>query len=157
MTDKVVYLGKLDEYGHVRPQHVHSFKRLTGTLRDATVTTVTGANRGIGFGLVKSLADRPDAVVFAGVRDVSKTDDLRKIGDNVHPVTINAGNAEDNKAAVETMRNVAGGVDVVIANAGAHRKLVRLQMWMCRRGSSASHRQVSRRTTRGFWRFLSAP
>ncbi|KAJ7644547.1 hypothetical protein FB45DRAFT_1116087 [Roridomyces roridus] len=54
------------------------------------VHLVTGANRGIGYGLVNVLATRPNAVVFAA----------------------------NNEAAVAEIKTEVGQLDVVIANAG---------------------------------------
>ncbi|KAM0754912.1 NAD(P)-binding protein [Meredithblackwellia eburnea MCA 4105] len=86
-----------------------------------TVYLVSGANRGIGFGLVSTLAQRPNAVVFAGARDVSKADALNALAkekSNVHVVKLTSGDAEDNKAAVAEIQKIAGQLDVVVANAG---------------------------------------
>ncbi|KAF7326027.1 NAD(P)-binding protein [Mycena kentingensis (nom. inval.)] len=83
------------------------------------VYLVTGANRGIGFGLVKELATRPNAIVFAGARNPG-AEALVKLSaahKNVHPVKLTLCDEEDNKAAVAEIEKKAGRLDVVIANA----------------------------------------
>ncbi|KAM0748078.1 NAD(P)-binding protein [Meredithblackwellia eburnea MCA 4105] len=86
-----------------------------------TVYLISGANRGIGFGLATTLATRPNVVVFAGTRDPANSTALQKLAkekENVHVVKLTSGDEKDNKAAVEEIEKVAGQLDVVIANAG---------------------------------------
>ncbi|KAL1695212.1 hypothetical protein GGG16DRAFT_45414 [Schizophyllum commune] len=87
-----------------------------------TVYLVTGANRGIGLAIVTALAARPDAVVFAGARDLARADKLHALA-NAHPgriyvTKVVSADKENNKAAIEEIKRVAGRLDVVIANAG---------------------------------------
>jgi len=88
----------------------------------STVYVVSGANRGIGFGLVEAFASRPNSVVFAGVRNLSKVERLKvlssQVPGQVHIIELSSGGVEDNKAAAEVIERVAGHIDVVIANAG---------------------------------------
>ncbi|KAF7325989.1 NAD(P)-binding protein [Mycena kentingensis (nom. inval.)] len=85
-----------------------------------TVYLVTGANRGIGLGLVKELATRPNVIVFAGARNPAAESlvELSATHKNVHPVKITLADEEDNKAAIATIEKEVGRLDVVIANAG---------------------------------------
>ncbi|EJU05862.1 NADP-binding protein [Dacryopinax primogenitus] len=87
-----------------------------------TVYLVSGANRGIGLGLVTSLVARPDVVVFAGCRNPAGASDLTtlasKYPSKLHIVKLTSCDEVDNKAAVEEIRNVVGRLDVVISNAG---------------------------------------
>jgi len=87
-----------------------------------TVYLVSGANRGIGLGLVTSLATRPDVVVFAGARNPAAANDLKaletKYPGKVHTVKLTSANRTDNVAAIEEIKRVTGKLDVVIANAG---------------------------------------
>ncbi|KAL1679595.1 hypothetical protein EV122DRAFT_209541 [Schizophyllum commune] len=87
-----------------------------------TVYLVTGANRGIGFAIVTALAARPDRVVFAGARDLSRADSLHALAnahpERVHVIKVVSADKEDNKTAIEEIKRVAGRLDVVIANAG---------------------------------------
>jgi NAD(P)-dependent dehydrogenase (short-subunit alcohol dehydrogenase family) len=82
---------------------------------------ISGANRGIGLALVKIVASRPNTVVFAGARTPDKAVQLNEFAEthpNVHTVKLESTSAEDAKAAAKLVEAVAGGLDVVIANAG---------------------------------------
>ncbi|GAA6039165.1 hypothetical protein JCM8097_000446 [Rhodosporidiobolus ruineniae] len=86
-----------------------------------TVYFVTGANRGIGFGLVSKLAERPDVLIFATARQPEKATELNKLAEekgNVVVVKLKVDSEEDAKAAAKVVEEKAGKVDVVIANAG---------------------------------------
>ncbi|EJU05884.1 NADP-binding protein [Dacryopinax primogenitus] len=87
-----------------------------------TVYLVSGTNRGIGLALVTQLATLPETIVFAGTRDPASAKDLHalqsKYPDKVHIVKLTSANKEDNAAAVANIEEVAGRLDVVIANAG---------------------------------------
>ncbi|KAK7059776.1 NAD(P)-binding protein [Favolaschia claudopus] len=85
----------------------------------AIVYLVTGANRGIGFGLVAALAARPNTIVFAGARDPSAQalGDLAAKHTNLHPIKLTSADKADNDAAVAQIEKVAGRLDVIIANA----------------------------------------
>ncbi|EJU05874.1 NADP-binding protein [Dacryopinax primogenitus] len=87
-----------------------------------TVYLVSGANRGIGFGIVKSLLDRPDVIVFAGVRKPAGASDLLSLQSNhsekLHILPLTSAYRSDNLAAVSEIQRIAGKLDVVIANAG---------------------------------------
>jgi NAD(P)-dependent dehydrogenase (short-subunit alcohol dehydrogenase family) len=73
---------------------------------------VTGANRGIGFAIVKALLNKGVSKVYAGARDPMKLPDF---GDaRVVPITLDITNKEQVAAAAKT----AGDVDVLINNAG---------------------------------------
>ncbi|BGP43466.1 hypothetical protein JCM10449v2_007501 [Rhodotorula kratochvilovae] len=86
----------------------------------STVYLVTGANRGLGLGLVTALAQRSDALVFATARDPSRADALHALAKETGRVIVlqlEATSAEDARAAAEVVKEKAGRVDVVIANA----------------------------------------
>jgi len=86
-----------------------------------TVYLITGANRGIGFGLTEVLAKRPETVVFAGVRDPASATalkDLSKKYPNVHILKLTSGSVEDNQDAAKEIERISGQLDIVIANAG---------------------------------------
>ncbi|KZO92386.1 NAD(P)-binding protein [Calocera viscosa TUFC12733] len=86
------------------------------------VYLISGANRGIGLGIVAQLAVRENTVVFAGARNPSAATDLQalesKYPGKVHIVKLTSTDEADNKAAVAKIKKVAGRLDVVIANAG---------------------------------------
>ncbi|KAJ7644539.1 hypothetical protein FB45DRAFT_975958 [Roridomyces roridus] len=85
-----------------------------------TVYLVSGANRGIGLGLVTALASRPNTIVFAGARDpaAQSLKDLSAKHPNVHGVKLTMGDKAGNEAAVAEIKRIAGQLDVIIANAG---------------------------------------
>ncbi|KAF7325985.1 NAD(P)-binding protein [Mycena kentingensis (nom. inval.)] len=91
-------------------------------LSEANVFQVTGANRGIGLGLVKTLAVRPNVVVFAGARDPTAASlvELAASYPNVHPVKVTLGNEADNAAAIAEIESTVGTLDVVITSAAIY-------------------------------------
>jgi norsolorinic acid ketoreductase len=87
---------------------------------DKTVYLISGANRGIGYGLAALIAARPNTIVFAGARDptAQSLKDLAAKHSNVHPVKLTSGDQADNEAAIAEIQKTAGRLDVLIANAG---------------------------------------
>jgi len=91
-----------------------------------TTYLITGANRGIGLGLLETYLARPNNTVIAAVRDpenstVKALSTLPKgSGSSLVVVKIDSSSENDAKAAMETLRNVhkITALDVVIANAG---------------------------------------
>lgn len=75
-----------------------------------------------GLTLVTELAKRPNTIVFAGARQPSTATELQKLAaahpGKIHIVPLVSADKENNLAAVETIRETVGKVDVVIANAG---------------------------------------
>ncbi|KII90575.1 hypothetical protein PLICRDRAFT_107378 [Plicaturopsis crispa FD-325 SS-3] len=90
-------------------------------MSSATVYLVSGATRGIGFGLVKALVLRDNVVIFAGARDFATATDLlalaKEYPNKIHVVKLVSASKEDSEAAAALVQKVAGHVDVVIANA----------------------------------------
>ncbi|KZO92371.1 NAD(P)-binding protein [Calocera viscosa TUFC12733] len=86
------------------------------------VYLVSGANRGIGLGLVTSLVLRPDVVVFAGARNPAAASDLKALQNQypgkLHIVKLTSAERADNEAAIAEIKRTTGKLDVVIANAG---------------------------------------
>lgn len=86
-----------------------------------TVYVVSGANRGLGFGVVEQLASRANAIIYAGARDPSKAEQLQQLAkqhSNVHVVQLRADSEADHKAVAAQVEAEAGRADVVWANAG---------------------------------------
>ncbi|KAF7348030.1 NAD(P)-binding protein [Mycena sanguinolenta] len=85
-----------------------------------TVYLISGANRGIGYGLAATLAARSNTVVFAGTRDpaAQSLKDLAARHPNVHPVKLTSGDKVDNEATIAEIKKTAGQLDVIIASAG---------------------------------------
>jgi len=92
------------------------------------VYLISGANRGIGFALVNEFASRENVVIFAGTRSVERGDgtaNLYKLADampdKVFVVKLTSVDLENNIAAAKFIKEKAGRLDVVIANAGLGR------------------------------------
>ncbi|GAA6048660.1 hypothetical protein JCM3770_002006 [Rhodotorula araucariae] len=86
-----------------------------------TTYFVSGANRGIGLGLVSALARRDNVLVFAGARDPSKADALNVLAKEtgrVVVVKLESTSEEDAKAAAEIVKAKVGKLDYLVANAG---------------------------------------
>ncbi|EIN06098.1 NAD(P)-binding protein [Punctularia strigosozonata HHB-11173 SS5] len=87
-----------------------------------TVYLVSGANRGIGFGLVKALSARENTVVFAGARNPDDAKDLQKLAaerpGKLYIVKLVSSDLRGNEEAISFVKEKAGRLDVVIANAG---------------------------------------
>ncbi|KAJ7153065.1 hypothetical protein C8R43DRAFT_1087794 [Mycena crocata] len=83
-------------------------------------SVLTGANRGIGYGLAVAIAARENTVVFAAARDptTQSLKDLSARYPNVHPIKFTCGDQFDNEAAIAEIKRTAGQLDVIIANAG---------------------------------------
>ena len=85
------------------------------------VYVVSGANRGLGYGVVEQLAKRDAAIIYAGARDPSKADKLQQLAKqhaNVRVVQLDAKSEADHSALAVRVEKEAGRADVVWANAG---------------------------------------
>lgn len=82
---------------------------------------ITGANRGIGLGIVQQYLKRDDVHIFATCRNPQKSDDLLKLSDaNPNHVTVVQLELSDSlsiKQSQETVRQHIDGLDVLINNA----------------------------------------
>ncbi|GAA5842962.1 hypothetical protein JCM11251_002946 [Rhodosporidiobolus azoricus] len=86
-----------------------------------TVYFITGANRGIGLGLVKALSDRSDVLIFATAREPKKADALNALAKekgNIEVVQLEVTSEESAATAAQVVEDKVGKVDVIIANAG---------------------------------------
>jgi NAD(P)-dependent dehydrogenase (short-subunit alcohol dehydrogenase family) len=76
----------------------------------------------LGFAIVKAIIALDNTIVFAGVRnlkDRAALDELAaKSPNKIHVLKVVSADLENNKAAVEEIKRIAGRLDVVIANAG---------------------------------------
>lgn len=88
----------------------------------STVYLVTGANRGIGRGLVATLLKRPSTKVIAAVRDTESSTSKALLSlptsDNSHVILAKIDSSDHSTAAkaVEQLQGIEK-IDVVIANA----------------------------------------
>ncbi|TFY65639.1 hypothetical protein EVG20_g5446 [Dentipellis fragilis] len=80
---------------------------------------VTGANRGIGLAFVRQLSAKPENVVFALVRNLNTTENLKNLKrSNVHILKADISNIAELKAAAAEVAKITGGsLDVLINNA----------------------------------------
>jgi NAD(P)-dependent dehydrogenase (short-subunit alcohol dehydrogenase family) len=84
-----------------------------------TVYFITGASRGIGLEFIKQLVKRPNATVFAGVRNpAAMKEPFPDPPSNLHVVQCDVTSDESVNSAAETVEKTAGKLDVLINNAG---------------------------------------
>ncbi|KZO92378.1 NAD(P)-binding protein [Calocera viscosa TUFC12733] len=90
--------------------------------RPPTVYLMSGATRGIGLALVAQLAARPGTLVFSGARNPASSPALQALAAQypgvVHVLQLTVPDEGEARAAVERAREMAGRLDVVVANAG---------------------------------------
>eukprot|EP01112_Ceratiomyxa_fruticulosa_P016593 TRINITY_DN503_c1_g1_i6.p1 TRINITY_DN503_c1_g1~~TRINITY_DN503_c1_g1_i6.p1 ORF type:complete len:245 (+),score=56.66 TRINITY_DN503_c1_g1_i6:259-993(+) len=83
---------------------------------------ITGASRGIGFEFVRQLsAANPNTVIFAGARNPAKALELQKLAStnhNIHILQFDVTSQVDIDNSVKEVERIAGGLDVLISNAG---------------------------------------
>lgn len=86
------------------------------------VALVTGSSRGIGFGILKLFAENGYDVVMSSSSGEDKARDnleaLRSLGVKAAYVRCNIANADDRKAALESIAGEFGRLDVLVNNAG---------------------------------------
>ncbi|XXQ37048.1 short chain dehydrogenase [Plasmodiophora brassicae] len=86
------------------------------------VALVTGANKGIGFGLVQALASSgaPNITVLLGSRSAARGEEaVKKIGrDNVRLLVVDVDDVASIGKAAMTIKADYGGLDILINNAG---------------------------------------
>jgi short-subunit dehydrogenase len=86
-------------------------------LHDATAL-VTGANRGIGRGLVEALAREPLRVVLAGVRHPGAFEPVAGARAEVRPVRMDLASREEIDACCDALGEELGAIDLLVNNAG---------------------------------------
>jgi 2-deoxy-D-gluconate 3-dehydrogenase len=80
---------------------------------------VTGANTGLGQGIAVALAEAGANLVLVGRSSPEETVELvRNAGSQVHVVMADLGSLEPVESIVEETKEVFGGVDVLVNNAG---------------------------------------
>jgi NAD(P)-dependent dehydrogenase (short-subunit alcohol dehydrogenase family) len=78
-------------------------------------------NANPGLGLVKALASRENTIVFAGTRTPATAPELNALAGqfkNLHVLKLTSSDIQDNTAAIDEIKRIAGALHVVIANAG---------------------------------------
>lgn len=87
-------------------------------IRSGTRALVTGASRGIGRAVAHALADR-GATVGLAARSTTDLEALaRELPGTHHPLTCDVALPASIASAVETFAEAAGGLDLLVANAG---------------------------------------
>lgn len=82
------------------------------------VAVVTGGSSGIGLAIARAFRDEGAQVFITGRRKEALDAATAELGENVTAVVCDSGVAADLDALYETVREQAGHVDVVVANAG---------------------------------------
>ncbi|GJN91826.1 hypothetical protein Rhopal_004849-T1 [Rhodotorula paludigena] len=88
-----------------------------------TTFLVSGTERGLGLGFVRQLAQRDNVLIFAGVIDPEHpdADEVKKVAEEtgkVCVVKLVSASEEDAQAVAALVKEKAGKLDYVIANAG---------------------------------------
>lgn len=89
------------------------------------IVLITGSSRGIGFSLAKGFAEAGAVVVMNGTSEKSVSipvEELKSKGFNVHACPFNVTNQEEVKKSIDYIENSIGPVDVLVNNAGIHRR-----------------------------------
>lgn len=76
---------------------------------------VTGASSGMGKAIAKRLI-KDGFLVYAAARNIEKMNDLADLG--ARPIRLDVSRESEIEAAVDTILAEAGGVDVLVNNAG---------------------------------------
>ncbi len=82
---------------------------------------ITGASKGIGFGIAEVLLKNNYNVAISGRKQEDlnvAVSELKKISENIFAVQSNVRNLDDEKKAISEIERIFGSIDVVIANAG---------------------------------------
>lgn len=92
-------------------------------VRKSIYARVDSDRLSLGLAIVTALASRDDTIVFAGARNPSTATDLHALAEKYpgkfHVVKLVSNDKAGNEAAVAQIKDIAGRLDVVIANAGA--------------------------------------
>jgi NAD(P)-dependent dehydrogenase (short-subunit alcohol dehydrogenase family) len=90
------------------------------------VVLITGANKGLGFGMVQSISKNyPNFKVILSARDLKKGNEaLAQLSDvkNVDVLELDADNEQSVKKAAESVKQKYGAIDILINNAGVAAK-----------------------------------
>ncbi|CAF4157979.1 unnamed protein product, partial [Adineta steineri] len=99
---------------------------MASTNQQQRIILITGANKGIGFEVVKKLIEKPSSnskdIILLGSRDVKRGEDaLKQLGSppNVHLLQLDTSSKESIATATNEIKQKYGGhLDVIINNAG---------------------------------------
>ena len=79
---------------------------------------VTGASRGIGFAIAKSLADHGIKVLITGRNQETLEEAKAKIGENAIPFVWDVSDIASIESKFQEAVKILGGVDILVNNAG---------------------------------------
>ncbi len=83
---------------------------------------VTGANRGIGFGIVRYLLDMDNIYIFAGVRNPAGAEDLNKLAithsERITIIPLEVTDESSIRESLDLVRQHTNKVDILVNNAG---------------------------------------
>ncbi|KAK7065897.1 NADH-cytochrome b5 reductase [Halocaridina rubra] len=95
---------------------------------------VTGANKGIGFGIVQELCSKFDGVVYLTARDedrgLAAVDELKKMGLSARFHQLDIDCKESILKFSEYLKKTYGGLDVLVNNAGMAFKVHNLHLYL---------------------------
>ncbi|XP_042892815.1 carbonyl reductase [NADPH] 1-like [Penaeus japonicus] len=90
------------------------------------IAVVTGANKGIGFGMMKELCAKFDGIVYLTARDegrgLAAVEELKKLGHTAHFHQLDIDNADSISKFTNYIKNTYGGLDVLVNNAAINYK-----------------------------------
>src|ERR1700676_893025 len=95
----------------------HGGITMSGKL-DGKVAVVTGGNSGIGLATAKRFAAEGALVFITGRRQAELDRAVQEIGANAVAVRADASNLADLDRLYELVKDEAGGIDILFANAG---------------------------------------
>ena len=85
---------------------------------DGKIAVITGANSGIGLASAKRFAQEGARVFMTGRRQVELDAAVAEVGSNAHGVQGDVANLDDLDRLYRIVRDEAGRIDVLLANAG---------------------------------------
>jgi NAD(P)-dependent dehydrogenase (short-subunit alcohol dehydrogenase family) len=92
---------------------------MSNSTENSKVFFIAGANRGIGFNLVKTLKN--DGIIFATTRNPeasTELNELAKENKNIHVIKLDVTSKRDAEKAAEEVKKIVDKVDVFYVNAG---------------------------------------
>ena len=101
------------------------------SLLDGKVAIVTGAARGIGFGIAKVLAEKGASVVISDVREEAAkeaADQINASGGKAAAIACDVSKLEDAEKLFQGALDAFGQVDILVNNAGINKDMMAHKM-----------------------------
>ena len=83
---------------------------------------ITGATRGIGFGIAQSYIHSGAKVIITGRTEKSLAEAKEKLGENCYAYVNNVTDKDQHQAFINQVEKEVGAIDVLVNNAGQHGK-----------------------------------